>query len=287
MIEMIFLIVLALIWIIFATVQDLKKKEIANWLNFSLVIFALGFRFFYSLFSGTSAGFQGNFFYQGLIGLAIFFVLGNVLYYGKMFAGGDAKLMIALGPILGFSESLFTNIKIFVIFLFLFLFLGSIYGLIISLVFGLKNFKAFKKEFLKILNKSRWIIYSISIIGLFFMVSGFKNILFFIMGIIIFIFPLLFVYAKAVDESCMIKKVKSKELQEGDWLYKDLKIGKRIIKANWDGLNKEDIRDIKKKYKMILIRQGVPFTPVFLVSFLAVLYVYFYKFELLSLLFNF
>jgi len=66
MYEIAFLWILALIWIVFATVQDLKMREIANWLNFSLIIFALGFRFFYSLFS--SGGF--GFFYQGLLGLA-------------------------------------------------------------------------------------------------------------------------------------------------------------------------------------------------------------------------
>ena len=72
MFEEMFLVVLGLIWIVFAMVEDLKTREIFNWVNFSLIIFALGFRFFFSLFSGE--GFQ--FFYQGLIGLGIFFVLG-------------------------------------------------------------------------------------------------------------------------------------------------------------------------------------------------------------------
>ena len=99
MFEVIFLFVLALIWIMFATVQDIRKREVANWVSFSLIIFALGFRFFYSLFSDM--GF--DFFYQGLIGFGIFLILGNLLYYGKMFAGGDAKLMIALGAVLPFS----------------------------------------------------------------------------------------------------------------------------------------------------------------------------------------
>ena len=91
MIEMIFLICLAFVWIVFASVQDLKSREVANWLNFSLIIFALGFRFFYSLFNNNF-----NFLYQGLIGLGIFFVLGNLFYYGRMFAGGDAKFSSCL-----------------------------------------------------------------------------------------------------------------------------------------------------------------------------------------------
>ena len=46
----VFLIVLCLIWIAFAVIQDLRKREIANWLNFSLLFFMIAFRFFsYSL----------------------------------------------------------------------------------------------------------------------------------------------------------------------------------------------------------------------------------------------
>ena len=116
MIEVIFLWILGLIWIISASVQDLKKREIANWLSFSLIIFALGFRFFYSFFTGDF-----NFFYQGLIGLGIFFVLGNLFYYARIFAGGDTKLMIALGPILAFKDKFISNLEIFALFFLIFI----------------------------------------------------------------------------------------------------------------------------------------------------------------------
>jgi len=117
MIEVIFLLILAFIWILIATISDIKTTEVPNWLNFSLIIFTLGFRFFYSLFSANNF----NFFYQGLIGLGIFFIIENALYYGKMFAGGDAKLMLALGTILPLSINFFTNLEIFLSFLFLLL----------------------------------------------------------------------------------------------------------------------------------------------------------------------
>jgi Flp pilus assembly protein protease CpaA len=76
MIEVIFLLSLAFIWIVFAVIQDLKSKEIANWLNFSLIIFALGFRFFYPFFNGNNTLQGFSFFYQGLLGLGIFFISG-------------------------------------------------------------------------------------------------------------------------------------------------------------------------------------------------------------------
>ena len=281
MFEIIVLSVLALIWIIFASVQDLRTRMVSNWISFSLIIFVLGFRFFYSLFNQNFA-----FFYQGLIGLGVFFIFGNLLYYGRMFAGGDAKLMIALGTILPFSENLLINIKIFILFFILFLFVGAFYGLTWSIFLSLKNFKVFKKEFLKQLNKNKKIIYSSISFAIILIILGFYEILFFYFGILFFIFPYLYVYAKAVDNSCLVKKIKTSDLEEGDWLYNDLKIGKKVLKESWHGLTKEQIKKIQKKYKEIKIRFGIPFVPVFLISFLILIYIYFQKFELIGILFS-
>lgn len=267
----VFLICLGLVWIIFAVVQDLRKREVANWLNFSLIIFALGFRFFYSFFYEGSFGF----FYQGLIGLIIFFVIGNLFYYGKIFAGGDAKLMISLGAVLPFSKSLFANLNAFVLFFILFLFVGAIYGLIWSLVLGIRNRKAFKKDFVKRFKKNKKFVYSLMFVGLFLIVLGFFEFFVFYFGILFFILPYFYLSAKSIDEVCMVKQIPARKLTEGDWLYRDVKIGKKLIKANWDGLRKEDIKLIRKNKKEVLIRQGIPFTPVFLISFLILLFILF------------
>jgi len=259
-----------LVWIIFATIQDIRKREVADWLNFSLIIFAIGFRFFYSLFS--EEGFA--FFYQGLIGLGIFLILGNLLYYGKMFAGGDAKLFISLGAILPFSLIFSENLRIFVLFFLIFLFAGAIYSLSASIFLSIKNLKKFKKEFSKQIQKRKKILYAVLFLGLVIMAFGFSETIFFVIGILVFIFPYFYVYVKTVDEACMVKRINTKKLQEGDWLYRDLKIGRKKIKANWNGLTKKDIKLIKKHNKFILIRQGIPFTPVFFVSFVILFYLW-------------
>lgn len=264
MYEIIFLYVLTFIWILFAVVQDIKSREIADWLNYSLIIFAIGFRFFYSLFNG---GFE--FLYQGLIGLGIFFILGNLFYYSKFFAGGDAKLMIALGAVLPFSYTFGVNLRYMGIFLLIFFIVAVVYSLGASIILSIKYRKRFKKEFKKLWKKNKMgVVRKIfMVLGLIFMVLGlYWNILFYL-GILAFIFPLLFVFAKAVDEACMVKKVNVSKLTIGDWLYKDVKIGKKIIKAKWDGLLKKDIALLKKHKKEIWVRYGVPFSPVFLISF--------------------
>jgi Flp pilus assembly protein protease CpaA len=264
MYEVIFLWALAFVYIIFAVIQDVKTKEIANWISFSMIAFALTFRFFYSLFNEADF----SFFYNGIIGLGIFFAIGNGLYYGKVFAGGDAKLMIALGTILPSSPQILSNLGIFFNFIFIFLFAGFFYVLFSSIMLCIKHFRAFKREFSEQVKKNKKlliIIISMSIISLGF---GFLERIFLYLGILVFFSAYLYIYSKAVDEACMIKKIKSKDLREGDWFYSDLMINNKRLKTKWEGVSKKDIKQIMKKYKEVKIRQGIAFSPVFLISFL-------------------
>ncbi len=264
MYEVIFLWILAFLYIAFAVIQDIKTREIANWISFSLILFTLSFRFFYSLFSGNNF----VFFYNGLIGLAVFFALGNLLYYSKVFAGGDAKLMIAMGTILPTSPIWFKNFQIFFDFILIFLSIGFFYILVSSIILCAKNFGVFKKEFLRQLNKNKKLMIGVLFFSVILLALGFLDRVFFSFGILFFVTCYLYLYSKAVDEACMVKKVRTKELREGDWLYSNVKIGKRTIKAKWEGVSKKDIKEIMKKYKEIKIRQGVAFSPVFLISFI-------------------
>jgi len=278
MYHVIFLIVLVGVWLVFASIYDLRKRIVPNWLSFSLVIFALDFRFFYSLFELESY----MFFYQGLIGLGIFFVIGNALYYGRMFAGGDAKLMIALGAILPFSVNFMENLEFFLLFVVLFLFAGGFYGLFWSFYLTLRHFNIFKKEFTRQFNKNRKISHMVLFFALILMVFGFFEILFFYLGILVFIMPYLYLYAKSIDNSCLIKNIFVSKLEEGDWLYVDLKLGKKVIRAKWGGLTEKEIKMIQKNRKKVLIREGIPFIPAFLISFFIFVYFYFQNINLLD-----
>jgi Flp pilus assembly protein protease CpaA len=278
-----FLVCLGIIWMFFATIQDFKKREVANWLSFSLILFAIGARFFYSLFSGQ--GFA--FFYYGLIGLAIFFLLGNLFYYMRVFAGGDAKMMIALGAVIPFSENFLINLKIFFLFICLFFIIGAIYGLFFSLVLALKNMHIFKKEFSKQFKANRSLVFISFILGLFIFVVGFFWTVFYSFGLLIIAFPFLYLYAKAIEEGIMIVNLDSSKLSEGDWLYRDLKVGKETIEARWEGLNKKEIKKIQRALKKVKIKQGIPFLPVFLISFILLFWFYtYFPFEAYGILFG-
>ncbi len=266
MYEVIFLFVLAFLYILFAVVQDIKTKEIFNWISFSLIIFALTFRFFYSVLEGDNF----TFFYMGLIGLGIFFLLGNLLYYSRVFAGGDAKLMIALGTILPIYPDIFQNLEIFFSFFVVFLLAGFFYTLITSAFLFIKNFDLFKKEVSKQFKKTKIIIGALTFLSIILLLLGFLWNLFFILGVLLFITSYLYIYSKSIDEACMIKKVKAKDLEEGDWLYSDIRVGNKVIKATWDGLSERDIREIRKKKREVKIRDGIPFSPVFLISLIII-----------------
>jgi len=214
--------------------------------------------------------------YQGLIGLGIFFIIGNLFYYTKLFAGGDAKLMIALGPILPISYSFNNNLKIFLIFIFVFLCVGALYGLIFSFIFAVRNFKKFRKEFCKKFLENKRKINLFSFISVLLLIFGFWNELFFWLGLLSLFSVYLYLYAKSIDDGFMIKKISVKKLREGDWLVDDVKIGKNKIKARWSGLELEEIELLRKNKKFVEIREGIAFAPVFLIGYLINLGIWFF-----------
>ena len=244
-------------------IQDLKRREVDNLWNFSLIAFALAYRFSVSIYTSNFW-----FFINGLIGLFIFLILGNIFYYSRLFAGGDAKLLIALGSILPLSYNWLINFKIFGFFVLLFLLGGSIYVFIWSLFLTMINWSKFSREFAKQLRNHK----NIFLICLAFFVVGavasFIRVEF-ILSAIFLLFFILFIYSKAVEESCLVKAISTKELTEGDWLYEDIYVNGRKIEKSWHGVSKEELSLIRKKYRRkILVKYGIPFTPSFLIGFL-------------------
>lgn len=266
--ENLFLIVLGIVWIIGAILQDLKRREVDNLWNFSLIGIALAYRFSVSVFSNNYW-----FFFNGILGFMIFLVLGNLFYYSRLFAGGDAKLLIALGTILPLGNWII-NLKIFGYFILISLFGGSLYVFGWSLFLVVINFAKFRKEFVKQFKIYNMIfVISLVFVLLWLIISFFVGIEFILISLIFLLFPILFIYSKAVEESCMVKKILPRELTGGDWLYEDIYVKGKKIEKSWHGVSREELNLIRKKYRRkILVRYGVPFTPSFLIGFLGILW---------------
>jgi len=263
-----FLIIGVLFWVLIAVIQDFRKREVANWWNFSLIVFILAYRFFLSIELAN-----WGFFVWGLIGVVVGFILANIFYYARVFAGGDAKLLIALGAFLPLTNNFNQNIWIFCLFIFFFILAGSIYGLIYSLTLMFLHLGKFKKSF--IISFSKYKIQTLSSILFFAIVFGvfflFNLAIGMILAGVMIILPILLLAAKAIEESCLTKFVPVSNLTIGDWLTTKVKIGKKIIKPNWEGLSEEELKIITKRFgknKKVEIKYGIPFTPAFLFAIL-------------------
>ena len=267
--EYYFLLGLCFVWSVFAVVQDYRKREVANWLNFSLIVFALAYRAFYAIINNNIL-----FFVSGLAGLFSFVWLAYLFYYGRAFAGGDAKLLMGYGVILPYGT---LNGLLYWGFLFLiFLFLGgAVYTLIYSLFIIGKNRKRFFREYVGQFKKYQFLLIFILIlsIALSFLI---KEILFFFVFLfVLFLLP----YVKALDLSMTALK-NYKDLQEGDWIEQDIKVGKNTIKRTVHGLSKEDILLLRKYKRNIYVKDGVPFTPAFLIGLFMVFFFLILQFSL-------
>ena len=269
-----FLFWLFFIGIIVASFQDLKRREIDNWLNLFLVFGSLSFIIFKSIIEKNSdMVIQTGFF------LLVMFIFANLFYYGRVFAGGDAKLLFAMTAFF-LAESFYGTFTNIFTFIFLLMISGSIYGLGYS-------FFLYSKDASKINNEMReqyrnpFFMYFF-MIGVAFFIMGFVKWIFFPFSIIFLFLPVVYVFSKGLEKVSMIKTVSGKELREGDWLVEDVRVGKRLIQADWDGLSSEEV-DLMSKLKKVKIKDGLPFAPAFLIAFLSY---FFLRTKFLGILIN-
>ena len=177
--------------------------------------------------------------------------------------------------VLPIADGFYRNLEGFFLFMLIFLFVGAFYSMAVSIFLCIKNYSRFKKEFSRQFKINKKKIFLSILISILFILLSYVNYFFIFIAISFFILPYLYLYAKAVDEIAMIKSLDPRKLREGDWLYQNIKVKNMIIKANWDGLTKVEISLLKKGKKMVKIREGIAFTPVFLISFLVFSYFWF------------
>lgn len=255
--QYIFLFSLAFLFTLFASIQDLKSREVANWLNFSLIAFALAFRAFFAI-----QNHELNFFLLGLCGLAIFVALAYAFYYGKIFAGGDAKLLMAFGIILPY-KSYSDLIQTSVLFIFLLLLVGAVYSLLYSLIIVTKNKSKFKSEFSKVFSKNKSLVLLTTVLSIILFLLSFLSFLLIPFALLL-LTPLLFAYTKSL-EKCMLVLTHYSKLTEGDWIENDIKLSRNLtVKKTVHGLSSKDLIHLRKYKKSIIVKQGIPFVPAFL-----------------------
>lgn len=268
--EYLFLYFLGFAAILFAVVQDLRTREIANWLTFSLIAFTLAYRAIYSIYSSDFM-----FFIYGIFGVLIFVVLGYFFYYARVFAGGDAKLLFGLGAIFPYG-SLLDYVYYGLGFVLLLFTGGVIYTLFYSSFLVRKNYHSFKKSFFDQIKKKKYLFLLSFVIAFLVYLTKSKDdssIIIFAFSLFVLLSPLLFSYVRAIERSCMIQFVYPDNLTEGDWLERDVSVNGKTIRKNFSGLTFNEILLLRKKGKKVLIKTGVPFAPAFLIAFFSLIFI--------------
>ncbi len=268
-----FLLIVSFVWILFATVTDLRTREVPNWLNYSLIALGFGARIIYSFILK-----DWSYFLYGLLGFILFFIFANFMYYTKQWGGGDCKLLMGLGVIfMGYTGvPLFSAIHRlpFLLTLIINIFIaGAIYGFFYSLYLALNNWNNFKQELLKL--NLKWIKFGFLI---FFFIIFFSYFLlplwifYLTLSLLLFLmFSLCVLYfIKTVETTCLYKYLPVTSLTEGDWLAENVVKHEKIICTPRNiGLTKKDILLLKKhKIKQVFVKEGIPFVPGFLFGFI-------------------
>lgn len=263
------LLFLAFLGLIIGTYTDFKIREVPDWLSYSLIVAGLGLRLLYSAIT-----FDWMFFIYGLLGFGIFLALALLMYYGGQWGGGDSKVLMGIGALLGFEPNPFS---FFIGFFINLLIIGALYGIGWSIFLAIKNKKNFKKEFMSLQRKKRRLNLALFVLLLIFIILVFLLITDSFLKIILIIFSIFFylslyvyIFTKSVENSSMYKMYPVNKLTEGDWIAKIIRYkGKYLCGPKDLGISKKQIALLKKfKIKQVLVKEGIPFIPSFLIAFI-------------------
>lgn len=262
-----------------ASFSDLKTREVLDWLNYGLVISGVALNLLFSVIYSNK-----SFLLNSILGLVIFFGIAYIMFYAGQWGGGDSKILMGLGAMIGIDVSFKQSQFLFGFFINS-LFVGAIYGLLWSIILVYKNRQKFLKEFHKALSeknlaKTKYFIITASLLLLIaFFAIKIYYVKIFVLSLIFLLLATYYLWAfvKAVEKSCMLKLVEPLKLTEGDWIANDVYIGRKYICGPKDlGIEKKQIRKLiefykRGKVKKILIKEGIPFVPSFFIAFVITL----------------
>lgn len=271
--------ILSLVALLIGSVTDLKTREVPDWLNYGLVSSGVGLNLLFSVIYSNS-----SFIINSIVGLAIFFGIAYIMFYAGQWGGGDSKMLMGLGAMIGIDVSFRTPQFLFWFFINA-LFVGAFYGLFWSVFLVFKNKKKFLKEFSKKLSeksavKAKWfmlVLLVLLLIIFFFIELNYFKILILLLAFLTLTTFYLWIFVKAIEKSAMYRLVEPSKLTEGDWIVNDVYAGREYITGPKElGISKNQIRKLiqaykQKKIKKILIKEGIPFVPSFLIAFIVTL----------------
>lgn len=252
--------------VIIATVRDLQIREVPDMVSYGLITIGLLFGILRALFANDLTILLSH-----LAGLALGAGIGLLLYVTRQWGGGDAKLLMGIGATIGFWSDNWA-LPLFVVLL---LFCGALYGIIWTASLAIIHRKQFIKEFIATLRTPSVHRIRITLLGtavlfliaIFFVSMTIKLILASLIATF-YVLTYSWIAVKAIERHIMTKPYPVARLTEGDWLSEDIYQRKKIlVRRGGTGLTLEQIALLKKaKIKTVLVREGIPFVPAFLMA---------------------
>ncbi len=260
---------IAFIAITIASYTDIRTREVPDLLNYGLVFIAIAARTLFALANNDT-----SIFVEGFLGGLLAFAIGALMYYTGQWGGGDTKLLAGLGILIGLPWKFEMGfLSIFLVSIF---FAGAAYALVLSIIAAIRNRKNFGKEAaiisgkLKRMKIALIMFIFIVVVSMFFVNDVQVKILLFSLAIISVMTLYVYIFIKSVEKVAMLKMYSVSKLTEGDWIAKEVYVGKKLICGPKDlGISAEKILLLKKhKIKSVLVKEGIPFVPSFFIAFL-------------------
>lgn len=243
--------IICLIALIIGSITDLKTREVPDYLNFALIAIGFGMAILAAILNKDI-----TYLSTSAIGFALCFIFSIIMYYTGQWGGGDAKMLMGIGSVIGVSYTSLHSLEMPFLLLFLIMtfFIGGIYGIVWLSIVMIKNFDSFKRTYKTTYNQSskylRYVLYfsvPILIIGALTIEELFLKATFTVLSIMLILLFYLFIAIKVLEEIAFIKEIPLSKLTEGDWIAEPIVLkGDGVIGNKDSSVTKEQVMEFNK-----------------------------------------
>jgi len=285
------LIFLSLIFLTGASIEDIRKGEVSDRTSYGFLVSALLVSAFFSLYMG-----DWGIIIKALSGGLMYFALGFLMYIAGIWGGADAKILAAVGCVLGnlnlqgiflssYAAPVFASSP-HIIYLVSLAACAIPYLAIYGIIIGIKNpliiekflkrFTTERDELINEIKNPNFLLILMMCLGLAVLSAFYSYFKFLALSLLIPVFfTIIFVYLKVVEKEGFTKTISVDDLREYDWLVDRIEdSGVQVAGNKLEGISQDEISEIKrlrdegKIPDRIKVREGMRFIPALLFGFL-------------------